>query len=283
MAFDSFPEQCEPVAGPASNAAVAETRPSLLGARRGLAARRPERVPSSRRRATDEALQRQAGVLAHDFNNLLGVILCASEALAAQLPEGSEGRELAQLSQEAAERGSELLRRLLDLSRPDAVPETVCDAAEAARAAARQARLATSPSVSVEVDVTDAALPCAADRTALESALLNLCVNAGHAMPAGGVIRVCAEQSALGETAAEALGLPPGDYLALSVRDTGVGMSPEILARAVEPYFTTRQGRGGTGLGLSGVDAFARRAGGRLVLQSQVGQGTTATLYLPRT
>jgi len=283
MAFDGFPVEGQKVSVPASpgSAPGAEVRHrALTGRRHGV--RPPGRRPSVRPGNTKtEALHRQAAVLTHDFNNLLGVILCASEALAQQLPEGSEGRELAQLSQDAAERGGELLRRMLDLSRPDAAIEGACDVAEAVLATARRARLATPAGVSVEVRLADAPLPCAADRAELESALLNLCVNAGHAMPAGGAMIVAAEGVTFGGSAAADLGLASGDYVALSVTDDGVGMSPDVLARALQPYFTTRKGRGGTGLGLSGADAFARQAGGRLRLQSQEGRGTTVTLYLP--
>jgi signal transduction histidine kinase len=206
----------------------------------------------------------RTGVLAHDFNNLLGVILCASEALAQQLPEGSEGRELARLSQDAAERGAELLRRMIEASRP---VDGSCDAAEAVRATARRARLAMPEGVAVEVSLEAGPLPCAGDRSDLESAILNLCVNAGHAMPDGGELAITGRRE--------------GKMVALSVRDTGVGMSPKVLAQATDPWFTTRPGRGGAGLGLSGADAFARRCGGRLALASRKGRGTTATLYLP--
>jgi signal transduction histidine kinase len=126
-----------------------------------------------------------------------------------------------------------------------------------------------------------APLTCRADRAGLESALLNLCVNAGHAMPKGGAIQVSAIPAVLSAETAQALGLQAGCYAALSVRDPGVGMSPKTLARATEPYFTTRKGRGGTGLGLAGVKAFAEDAGGALKLASVEGHGTTATIYLP--
>jgi len=218
-----------------------------------------------------EARRRQTGVLVHDFNNLLNVILAANEALAAQLPENSDGYELARISQEAAEKGAELLARLADLSRPEA-NDAVVDAAEVAVTTARLAQVSTASSVTVVALAMPEPLACCADRGGLESALLNLCVNAGHAMPDGGAIQV----------AVSAAMLDDGAYVAFSVVDAGVGMSAETLARATEPYFTTRAGRGGTGLGLSGVRDFARRSGGALKLVSQEGRGTTATLYLPR-
>lgn len=234
-------------------------RPAHRSATRGVAA--DQRL---------EALHRQTGVLAHDFNNLLGVILAANEALAAQLPEGTDGWELARIAQEAAEKGGDLLARLVDLSRPDA--DVTVDAAEAAVTTARLAQVSTPSTVTVVAMAMAEPLACRADPGGLESALLNLCVNAGHAMPDGGAVQISVSAATRGDDA----------YVAFSVIDSGIGMSPETLARATEPYFTTRAGRGGTGLGLAGVRDFAIRSGGALDLVSREGRGTTATLYLPR-
>lgn len=161
------------------------------------------------------------------------------------------------------------------------VPAVTCDTAEALAATARRARLAMPRAVTVDVSIPQGPLGCKADRTDLECALLSLCINAGHAMPTGGVLAISAEAAVVGGAAAEALGLQAGRYAVLSVRDSGAATSPQILARATEAYFTTRQGRGATGLGLSGVEAFAREAGGRLRLVCEEAAGTTATLYLP--
>lgn len=248
-------------------------------------AERPIRRQEARGAAADqrlEALHRQTGVLAHDFNNLLNVILAANEALAARLPQTSDAYELARISQEAAEKGAELLGRMVDLSRPDAPQTEVVDAAEAALASARLAQVSTPSDVTVVALAMREPLACRADRAGLESALLNFCVNAGHAMPAGGAIQVAASPATLDGDAARGLGLEGGRYVAFSVSDPGLGMSPEVLARATEPFFTTRSGRGGTGLGLAGVRDFAHRSGGALHLASTEGRGTTATLYLPR-
>lgn len=254
-----------------------------LAARRQV--KRPVRRSEARSGAADqrlEALHRQAGVLAHDFNNLLGVILAANEALAAQLPPGSDGYELARISQEAAEKGADLLARMVELSCPDAAEPVAIDAAEVALTTARLAQVSTRPGVTVVALAQPDALSCRADRGGLESALLNLCVNAGHAMPDGGAVQIAAAPARLDGKAAATLDLDPGRYVAFSVTDPGVGMSPEVLARATDPYFTTRAGRGGTGLGLAGVRDFARRSGGALRLVSQPGRGTTATIYLPQ-
>lgn len=213
-------------------------------------------------------LHHEAGLLAHDLNNLLNVILAANEALAVTLAEGSGELELAEVSQDAAERSADLVRRLLALSepRPDVEPDS--DAAAAVLSVARLARLSAPDTVTIQCEVAEAGLRCRADRAGLEAALLNLCVNAIHAMPDGGVVVL----------SADAVG---GDIV-LRSRDSGCGMSPEVLARAGEPYFTTRKGRGGTGLGLAAVRAFAYRYGGRLDLVSKAGDGATVTLTLPR-
>ena len=236
---------------------------SLPGSRRRGRAARPA-VPASEAARTrpSEAL------LTHDLNNLLAVILNANEALAAQLRAGSEDHELAQLSLDAAERAGDLVRRLMDGPSTEAVAAPACDAADVARATVRLAGLSMPPGVRVTLRLGGGDLGCAADRAALERALLNLCVNAGHAMPGGGELSV----------AVEAI----GDEVAVTVADTGCGMPPEVLARATEAFFTTRKGRGGTGLGLSGVREFAGACGGGFELRSEEGRGTVATLRLPR-
>lgn len=241
---------------------------------------RPQATGEADRRL--EALHRQTSVLAHDFNNLLGVIIAANEALAARAPAGSDAYELAQIGLDAAEKGAELLARIAALSAPPTQPaETTVDGAEALVAVTRLANVSTAADVTVVAMAMPALLACRADRAGLEAALLNLCVNAGHAMPKGGAIQVSASAAHLEPEAAEAVGLETGVYAAFAVRDPGVGMSPQTLARATEPYFTTRKACGGTGLGLAGVRAFAEAAGGALKLVSAEGRGTTATIYLP--
>jgi signal transduction histidine kinase len=228
------------------------------------------------------ARRRQAAVLAHDFNNLLNVILAASEALAARLPEGADEGELARISLESAEKGGEMLRRLVELSQAAPPPADEIDCAEVVMSAARLANVSTAAGVTCVAMAMPEPLACRADRAGLDSALLNLCVNAGHALPTGGAVRLEAAAEDLDVEAARALGVAPGRYVALSVADRGVGMSPAVLARAMDAYFTTRAGRGGTGLGLAGVAEFCRANGGALRLVSKQDRGTTATLILPR-
>lgn len=224
-----------------------------------------------------------AATAAHDFNNLLGVIIAANEALARQLPQGGDARELASIALEAAEKGAELLARMMaGAERPQAAPSGQVDCAEALTAAARLANVSTATGVTCVALGLREPLACRADRGDLDSALLNLCINAGHALPRGGAVRLQADAADLDPAAAAELGVRPGRYVALSVVDDGVGMPPHVLARCADAYFTTRAGRGGTGLGLAGVAAFCRDAGGALKLASAEGRGTTATLVLPR-
>ncbi|MDZ4374124.1 MAG: hypothetical protein U1C74_22230, partial [Phenylobacterium sp.] len=173
----------------------------------------------------------RADVLVHDLNNLLNVVLAAAEALALQAPPGSDAHELARISQSAAERGGVLLQRLAALSEPPAAPVGV-DCAEALVTTARLANVATPDKVTVIARGMSGPLACRADRADFESALLNLCVNAAHAMPRGGAIQLSARPRRLSHACADALALAPGLYAAVSVRDPGEGMSAEVLARA---------------------------------------------------
>ena len=223
-----------------------------------------------------DALHRASGALTHDFNNLLGVILSASERLAGELTAGGEQQTLALLALEAAERGAELLRRTLSLGQAGE-PAAAVDGAASIATVRRMARQAIPTSVRLRAAAEP--LHCLADRTGLEMALLNLCLNAGQAMPDGGRLDISARRTRVSGFDARRMGLTPGDYAGFTVRDTGKGMSPETLARAVEPLFTTKAT--GTGLGLSSVRDFAASCGGALSLWSRQGHGATATLYLP--
>jgi signal transduction histidine kinase len=225
------------------------------------------------------ALHRASGALTHDFNNLLGVILSASERLAEELPAGGAQQKLALLAVEAAERGAELLRRTLALGQAATPKATPVDGAASLVTVRRLARQAIPAGVRLRASHSAEPLRCVADRTGLEMALLNLCLNAGQAMSAGGALFLSARRAHINGFDARRMGLTPGDYVGFTVRDTGAGMSPETLARASEPLFTTKAT--GTGLGLSSVRDFAGACGGALSLWSREGLGTTAILYLP--
>ncbi|HEX2815633.1 MAG TPA: ATP-binding protein [Phenylobacterium sp.] len=227
-----------------------------------------------------DALHRMSGEITHDLNNLLGVILSANERLAEELGDGGEQQKLALLSLEAAERAAELLRRALTLTQAPAAPQPdAIDGAEALGTLERLAGQAMGPGVRLRIFASALPLLCLGDRTGLEMALLNLCLNADQAMPGGGRIFVQARRMLVSETESRRLGVTPGLFIAFTVRDTGPGMSAETLARATDPLFTTKAT--GTGLGLSSVLDFVTSCGGAFALQSREGLGTAATLYLP--
>lgn len=220
--------------------------------------------------------------LAHDLNNLLTVIIGASEALAGDLASGSEPQDLALVSLRAAEHGAGLLRRLLAFARQEAPETEAVDCSQTLASVQGLVDRLISPDITLDIVPAHYPLLCRSDRAALESALLNLCINARDAMPTGGVLTLRSDAIWLEGPQAGAAGLAGGSYVRFTVQDTGAGMSPEILGRATEPYFTTKREVGGTGLGLSSVDGFARQSGGALSLTSRQGHGTTAQLCLPR-
>ena len=229
-----------------------------------------------------EALGQLTGGVAHDFNNLLTVILGATETLAAELEVGSDHRQLAEVTLQAAERGADLVRRLLTFCRHQSLEPQSIDCAGMLTSVQSLAQHLLREDVEFTVASAPAQLYCRADRAELESALLNLCINARDAMPSGGALALATDSVALGGKAARELGLTPGDFVIFTVKDTGVGMSAETLRRAIEPFFTTKSLAGGNGLGLSTVYGFARQSGGGLTIASKPGRGATVSLYLPR-
>lgn len=226
------------------------------------------------------SLERLAGVLAHDFNNLLTVVMSAAEQLSGGLAEGSEQRELAMVGLQAAERSAQMLARLVALSEQGAASAAPLNAGDVLRSAMRFVPHVAPNGVEIATAIATGETAVLADRLALENALLNLCINAGDAMPGGGRLQVAAELRDIDAEAADILDVGPGTYVCFIVADTGEGMAPHILARATQPYFTTKGDRG-TGLGLSSVNDFARAAGGGLSIASRLGEGTTVSLLLP--
>lgn len=232
-------------------------------------------------RASRTAAAMRDDQLAHDLKNLMTVIVSATEALAES--EGSDDedrRALAQASCEAARLSAGLLRRLLAERQAPEPAATSGDAAEALAQAAQLSAGLLPQGVTLTVQPLGRPLRFRADRDALASALLNLCKNAGEACEAGGEVLLSA--APVGPAEAAKAGLARRGHVRFEVRDTGAGMTPEVLAQATLPYFTTRIGRGGAGLGLHAVAEFANDAGGALRLRSGPGRGTTASLFVPR-
>ena len=231
-----------------------------------------------------EAVGQLTGGLAHDFNNLLAGISGALQLMQMRMQQGrfNEFDRYIATALGASKRAAALTHRLLAFSRqqtlmpkPTNVNRLVTDMQELVQRT-------VGPAVRIEVVCVADAWPALVDASQLENALLNLCINARDAMPDGGAITVETANKWVDERVARQQNMAQGQYLALSVSDTGVGMAPDVVARAFEPFFTTKPIGQGTGLGLSMIYGFAQQSGGQVRIYSEVGQGTTVSIYLPR-
>jgi len=244
------------------------------------------------RRATEERLRRSqrmeaigqlTGGIAHDFNNLLAIVLGNLE-LVLELPElPLDARELATEAMGASERGAELVRRLLAFARKQQLEPRAINLngrlPEIVQLLGRTLGEAVQIKTSASADLWDAL----ADPTQVDDAVVNLAINARDAMPDGGMLGIETANIYLDEEYAENhLDVTAGEYVMLAVSDTGVGMTAEVAARALEPFFTTKPAGRGTGLGLSQVYGFVKQSGGHMSIYSEPGRGTTVKLYLPR-
>ncbi len=245
------------------------------------------------RRQTEQALQaaqkmeavgQLTGGVAHDFNNLLTVIR-GNLQLAAAAVEGDERLErLIDAAEKGVARGEKLTSQLLAFARKQILRPQLCNVNALLKEFDTLAGRMLGDAIELAIELDPAIWSCEIDSTQFTSALLNLVANAGDAMPAGGgkvVIRTCNVIFEDGATPS-AVDARAGPYVMVSVHDTGTGMTPDVVERAAEPFFTTKEVGKGTGLGLSQVYGFARQSDGFLSIESQPGIGTTVSLYLPR-
>jgi PAS domain S-box-containing protein len=226
-----------------------------------------------------DAIGQLTGGIAHDFNNLLMATLSSLTLLQKRLPADPQAQRLLETAVHAVERGKTLTQRMLAFARrQDLKPERV-DIPTLVRGMTDLLSRSLGPAYTIETRFPLTLGSVVADANQLEMALLNLVVNARDAMPEGGAITIAARDRIVGP--GDAAGLVPGRYVSLCVSDTGSGMDEETLARAMEPFFTTKGVGKGTGLGLSMVHGLAGQSGGRLILESRLGEGTVADLWLP--
>jgi len=225
-----------------------------------------------------DAIGKLTGGIAHDFNNLLAAVIGGLGLLERRGSLGEEQQKIVTMTRRAAEQGSDLVGRLLAFARRQQLQPAAIEIARLADTVSDL--LAHTLGGRVELDWTLAPGVAAAwaDQAQLELALLNLIINARDAMPDGGTIRLAANTRSL---ARDDQGLEPGDYVVLAVSDTGCGISPDHLGQVLEPFFTTKEVGKGTGLGLSMVYGFAKQSGGAFRIASELGQGTTAEIWLP--
>jgi PAS domain S-box-containing protein len=225
-----------------------------------------------------EAIGQLTGGIAHDFNNLLSVMSSSLDLLSSRLRDEQDVR-LIDSMQRAVTRGANLTQQLLSFARQQPLKVERLDINSVIGGFESVLRRACNTSITFEMDLQSELVPVMLDEARFEAALLNLVVNARDAMQSGGQLTVRTENIALAD--GQAGSLKAGRYVKLTVVDTGTGMSRETASRAFEPFFTTKEVGKGTGLGLSQVYGFIAQSGGEVILASELGKGTSVSIYLP--
>jgi CheY-like chemotaxis protein len=231
-----------------------------------------------------EAVGQLTGGIAHDFNNMLQGIAGSLELMERRVAQGRarEAETFLAAARDGISRAAALTHQLLAFSRRQALAAKRVDVAALVGGISGLIAQTAGPAIAFERRFPEACWAVRCDPNQLENAILNLAINARDAMPAGGVLTVAAEHALLDEAAVKGLGAEPGAYVRISVIDSGVGMSADVLEHAFEPFFTTKPAGQGTGLGLSQVYGFARQSNGILRLESKPGAGTAVHVFLPR-
>jgi PAS domain S-box-containing protein len=228
-----------------------------------------------------ETIGQLTGGVAHDFNNLLSVILGSLSLLKKRLPPDPRATRLIDGAIQGAERGATLTKRLLAFARRQELKLEAIELQSLIPDMVDFLRQSVGPGVEIAVDIADDVAPIRIDANQLELALMNLAVNARDAMPQGGLLTI-AGRNATTDRSKLPINIPRGEYVRLTVADTGDGMDEATRAKAMEPFFTTKGIGKGTGLGLSMVHGLTAQSGGAMDIASEVGKGTVITLWLPR-
>jgi PAS domain S-box-containing protein len=252
-----------------------------------------EKAAAERLKSTEEALLQSqkmeavgqlTGGIAHDFNNLLTGIVGSLDLLQTRLDQGRTDNVARYIgaAMTSANRAAALTHRLLAFARRQPLIPKVIDVNQLVVSLEDLLRRTIGEAIDLEIIASEELWRTLCDPHQLESALLNLAINGRDAMPAGGKLIITTSNVRLSGATADTPALSPGDYVCISVTDTGVGMSPEVAARAFDPFFTTKPIGQGTGLGLSMIYGFARQSNGHVTIGSKLQQGTSVKLYLPR-
>ena len=230
-----------------------------------------------------ESVGQLTGGIAHDFNNLLTVILGNAELLSEILKPDPKLQHLAEMIGSAAQRGADLTQRLLAFARRQALDPEAVEVNQLIATMDGLLRRTLGEHIEIEIGRRAGLWPALVDPAQLESALLNLCLNARDAMVQGGRLTIETANTHLSQDYADQhVEVVPGQYVMVAVSDTGLGIAPENLERVFEPFFTTKETGKGTGLGLSMVYGFIKQSEGHIKIYSELGQGTTIKMYLPR-
>ncbi len=252
-----------------------------------------EKAAAERLKATEEALLQSqkmeavgqlTGGIAHDFNNLLTGIVGSLDLLQTRLNQGRTDNVARYINaaMTSANRAAALTHRLLAFARRQPLIPKSVDANALVVSLEDLLRRTIGETIDLEIIAADDLWGTLCDPNQLESALLNLAINARDAMPDGGRLVIATSNARLDSVTADTPALSPGEYICIAVTDTGIGMSAEVAARAFDPFFTTKPIGQGTGLGLSMIYGFARQSNGHVTIDSKIGQGTSVKLYLPR-
>jgi PAS domain S-box-containing protein len=252
-----------------------------------------EKAAAERLKATEEALLQSqkmeavgqlTGGIAHDFNNLLTGIVGSLDLLQTRLNQGRTDNVARYIhaAMTSANRAAALTHRLLAFARRQPLVPKVVDVNQLVVSLEDLLRRTIGETIDLEITTMDGLWNTLCDPNQLESALLNLAINARDAMPNGGRLIIATSNARLDAATADTSALSPGDYVCIGVTDTGTGMSADVAARAFDPFFTTKPIGQGTGLGLSMIYGFARQSNGHATIDSQLDRGTSVKLYLPR-
>ena len=230
-----------------------------------------------------EALGQLTGGIAHDFNNLLQAMIGSLDVALWRLEQGESAAatDLVHDAIESANSAGALTRRLLAFARRQPLLLQTVDVNGLVASMEEMLARTMGEDIAIRFDLGVDVAPAHSDPHQLESALLNLAINARDAMPHGGTLTIATGRACVGESVLQTDGLPPGSYVSLRISDTGIGMAADVIARAFDPFFTTKPLGQGTGLGLSMIHGFVRQSGGMVRIDSQPGAGTTVDLYLP--
>jgi PAS domain S-box-containing protein len=226
-----------------------------------------------------EAMGQLTGGVAHDFNNLLTPIIGSLDLIQRRSSLSERESRLIDSALQSAERAKVLVQRLLAFARRQPLQTRAIDMTRLVHGMAELVASTSGPQIKIHTEIAEALPPALADHNQLEMAILNLCVNARDAMPDGGTLTIAVSAETIASPGLDELA--PGDYVRLSVIDSGTGMDDETLRRAIEPFYSTKGVGKGTGLGLSMVDGLASQLGGTMKIASRLGLGTRIDLWLP--
>lgn len=263
-----------------SNAALRAAHGQLIEA----GTRREELEAQLRQSQKLDAIGQLAGGIAHDFNNMLSIIVSSLNILRRRLARGDDQYEqFIDSALDGADRAAKLVRRLLAFARQQPLAAAPLDANQLVADMTKLLRRALGEQVRIETALAEGLWRTEIDANELEHAIMNLAVNARDAMPEGGVLKIETANRRLVDADVSGIeGAKPGDYIVIVVSDTGFGMPPDVAAKAFDPFFTTKPVGKGTGLGLSQVYGFVKQSGGHIVVRSELGKGTSITMFLPR-